>query len=52
MIPSGFEITHRILLIEDDPSFAKLVEILLKESDLISCEVVNKMTLEEGISEL
>ena len=52
MLPAGFDTTHKILLIEDDPSFAKLVEILLKESDLIRCEVVNKATLATGINEL
>lgn len=52
MLPAGFDTTHKILLIEDDPSFAKLVEILLKESDLIRCEVVNKATLASGINEL
>ncbi len=39
----------RILLIEDNPGDARLVEILLEESDFLDCEVVNKTSLTEGI---
>ncbi|MEM1123681.1 MAG: PAS domain S-box protein, partial [Bacteroidota bacterium] len=39
----------RILLIEDNPGDARLVEILLEESDLVQCEVINKTTLAAGL---
>jgi signal transduction histidine kinase len=38
----------RVLLIEDNPGDARLVEILLEDSDF-ETEVVNKMSLAEGI---
>ena len=40
---------NKVLLIEDNPGDARLVEIFLLESDLQHCEVVNKMTLQEGM---
>jgi DNA-binding response OmpR family regulator len=43
---------HKILLIEDNPGDARLVEILLEESDFNECEIVNKTTLKEGIEAL
>ena len=42
----------RILFIEDDLAYAKLVSILLEESNLIDCELVNAPTLKEGIEKL
>ncbi len=39
----------RILLIEDNPGDARLVEILLEESDLVQCDIINKTTLAAGI---
>ena len=50
---SGFESTHKILLIEDNHQDARLVEILLKESeDLLTGEVVTRPTLAAGMEEL
>ncbi len=43
---------YKILLIEDNPGDARLVEIFLAESDLIRCEVVNRTTLAEGLEAL
>jgi len=43
---------HKILLIEDNPGDARLVEILLEESDFHECEIVNKTTLGDGIEAL
>ncbi len=40
---------NKILLIEDNPGDARLVEILLMESDLINCTVTNATTLKEGM---
>lgn len=43
---------HKILLIEDNPGDARLVEILLEESDFNECEIINKTTLGDGIQAL
>ena len=43
---------NRVLLIEDNPGDARLVEILLSESDLLDCEIINKVTLADGMAEL
>ena len=42
----------KILLIEDNPGDARLVEILLEESDFLNCKVINKQSLTEGIEAL
>ena len=39
----------RILLIEDNPGDARLVEILLEESDLVQCDIINKTSLASGM---
>lgn len=39
----------KVLMIEDDVSYARLIEILLGESSLLSCEVVKCHTLREGL---
>lgn len=44
--------TNKVLLIEDNPGDAKLVEIFLLESDLQHCEVINKATLQGGMDAL
>lgn len=49
---SKFDPVRKILLIEDDHSYARLVEILLGESDLLSCKVVNCASLAEGMATL
>lgn len=36
-------------MIEDDVSYARLIEILLNESSILSCEVVKRHTLESGL---
>ncbi len=41
---------NKILLIEDNPGDARLVEIYLSASDLRHCEVVHATTLREGIT--
>ncbi|MEO1257928.1 MAG: response regulator [Bacteroidota bacterium] len=40
---------NKVLLIEDNPGDAKLVEIFLLESDLQHCEVINQTTLKGGM---
>jgi len=44
--------TNKVLLIEDNPGDARLVEIYLAESDLQHCEVLNKITLHDGLEAL
>jgi DNA-binding NtrC family response regulator len=39
----------KILLIEDNPGDARLVEILLDESDFDNYDVINKQSLNDGI---
>ena len=39
----------RVLLIEDNPSDARLVEILLENSDLVDCEITKATQLLEGM---
>jgi signal transduction histidine kinase len=41
-----------ILLIEDNPGDARIVEILLEESDLPNCQIYHFQTLAEGVSAL
>ncbi len=43
---------HNILLIEDNPADARLVQILLEEADFGACKYTNKTSLGEAISEL
>ncbi|HFA49242.1 MAG TPA: response regulator, partial [Bacteroidetes bacterium] len=43
---------NKVLLIEDNPGDARLVEIFLLESDLNNLEVINKTTLQEGLEVL
>lgn len=47
-----YEIHNKILLIEDNPGDARLVELLLMESDLLNCKINNKTSLADGIAEL
>ncbi|MFK7937285.1 MAG: response regulator [Saprospiraceae bacterium] len=49
--PMGNNI-NKILLIEDNPGDARLVEILLMESDLLDCEIEHRMSLGDGIEAL
>ncbi len=49
---SNFESHNKILLIEDNPGDARLVELLLAESDLLNCKITNKATLADGIAAL
>ena len=49
---SNFESHNKILLIEDNPGDARLVELLLAESDLLNCKITNKTTLADGIAAL
>jgi PAS domain S-box-containing protein len=42
----------KVLLIEDNPGDARLVEIFLADSDLHHCEVVNKTSLSEALAQL
>lgn len=44
--------TNKVLLVEDNPGDARLVEIYLLESDFQNCEVINKITLADAISTL
>ena len=43
---------NKILLIEDNPGDARLVEILLMESDLLNCKITNKVNLADGMAAL
>ncbi len=43
---------NKILLIEDNPGDARLVEILLEESDLDNCQIDNRTTLAAGLEAL
>lgn len=47
----GYDFYGKILLIEDNEGDARLVELLLEESDM-DCEIVNKETLAEGMAAL
>ncbi len=49
---ANYESYHKILLIEDNPGDARLVEILLEESDFYECKIINKTTLASGIEAL
>jgi len=44
----GTNTKERILLIEDNPADARLIEILLEDTDLADCEVVTKPTFTEA----
>lgn len=48
---SEYKTTNNILLIEDNPGDARLVEILLEDSDL-NCEITHETTLATGIKRL
>ena len=48
---SDYESKNTILLIEDNPGDARLVEILLEDSDLL-CEITNKTTLAASLEAL
>jgi len=49
---SNIETHNKILLIEDNPGDARLVELLLLESDLDNCQINNKTTLTDGLAAL
>ena len=49
---SDFRPYHKILLIEDNPADARLVQILLEEADFGACEYTNKTSLGEGMAAL
>ena len=46
---SDYKAQNKILLIEDNPGDARLVEVLLSESDLLDCEITNKTSLTDGM---
>jgi PAS domain S-box-containing protein len=48
---SEYKTTNNILLIEDNPGDARLVEILLEDSDL-NCEIIHETTLATGVKRL
>jgi len=43
---------NHILLIEDNPGDARLVELLLGESDLLNCKITHHITLSDGMGAL
>jgi len=45
-------IKYKILLVEDNPGDARLVEIFLSESEILDCEIVNKTSLRDAIQAL
>jgi len=47
--PPPVPLNEKVLLIEDNPGDAMLVELYLMESDLHHCEVINKTTLKGGM---
>lgn len=49
---SGLGAKADILIIEDDPSYARLVEIWLSESELLHFSISNAATLAEGFEKL
>ncbi|MFT5166103.1 MAG: PAS domain S-box-containing protein [Saprospiraceae bacterium] len=49
---SNFESYHKILLVEDNPGDARLVELLLMESDLLNCKIDHKTHLSDAITAL
>ncbi len=49
---AGIAAANRVLLVEDNPGDARLLEIFLAESDLQDCEVMNKVTLAECLETL
>jgi PAS domain S-box-containing protein len=49
---SKFDVIKDILLIEDDRKYARLIEVLLSESELIHCRLVHCTSLAEGIRQL
>ena len=49
---STYHLKNKILLIEDNPGDARLVEILLTESDLLDCEITHKETLLDALAAL
>ncbi len=49
---SDYEAQNKILLIEDNPGDARLVEVLLSESDLLDCKITNKTSLTDGMEAL
>ena len=49
---SNYEPHNKILLIEDNPGDARLVEILLSESDLLNCKITTKVNLADGMAAL
>ena len=49
---SSIETYNKILLIEDNPGDARLVELLLGEADLDNCQINNKTTLADGLAAL
>ena len=47
---SQLETPHKILLIEDDPNYARLVGLMLSDSGQLNCSIVHYKTLAEGIA--
>ena len=47
-----YETFNKVLLIEDNPGDAKLVEIYIGDSDLVNCQITHKMSLAEGMEVL
>ena len=48
-VPTEAQSLH-ILLIEDNPGDARIVELLLEESDLPECKIINCQTLGDGVN--
>lgn len=47
---SKLEAPHKILLIEDDPGYARLVEIMLTESGQFNCTIIHCKSLAESMA--
>jgi len=46
------QVSNKILLIEDNPGDARLVELLLMDTDLSECEITNSVNLADGMAQL
>lgn len=47
---SDYKKRNKVLLIEDNPGDARLVELLLLESDFLDCDITNKKSLADGMT--
>ncbi len=51
-VPAPAKVLTRVLLIEDNPADARLVEIFLRESTLLDCQITRADELQSGLEKL